>query len=70
MHKLHNSFQKGLILLKHMCSQTFYPNLQTFLHGLIRHIRDILQLCYKALEVISTSDATKNKQRQQLMQQV
>ena len=25
---------------------------------------------YKALEVISTSDAPKNKQRQQLMQQV
>jgi hypothetical protein len=28
MQKLCNSFQKGLILLNHMCSQTFYPNLQ------------------------------------------
>ena len=27
----------------YMFSQTFYPNL--FLHGYIRHIRDILQLC-------------------------
>ena len=28
-----------------MLSQTYYPNLQTYLHGYIRHIRDILQLC-------------------------
>ena len=28
-----------------MFSKTFYPNLPTFLHGYILHIRDILQLC-------------------------
>ena len=35
----------GLIWPNCMPSQTFYPNLQIFLHGYIRHIRDILQLC-------------------------
>ena len=28
-----------------MFFQTFYPNLKIFLHGYIRHIRDISQLC-------------------------
>ena len=27
-----------------MCSQTFYPNMQIFLHGYNRHFRDISQL--------------------------
>ena len=29
-----------------MVSHTFYPNFPIFLHGYIRHIRDILQLWY------------------------
>ena len=28
-----------------LASQTFYPNWPIFLHGYIRHIRDIFQLC-------------------------
>ena len=36
--------KNGLFLLILWSSQTFYPNLH-FLHGYIRHIRDILQLC-------------------------
>ena len=31
-----------------MFSQTFHPNLPIFLHGYIRHIRDISQLCSTA----------------------
>ena len=37
-------FPKCLFLLFFCPSQTFYPNLPIFLHGYIRHIRDILQL--------------------------
>ena len=33
-----------LILQNCVSSQTFYPNLPIFLHGYIRHIRDISQL--------------------------
>ena len=36
--------KNGLFLLILWSSQTFYPNLH-FLHGYIRHIRDISQLC-------------------------
>ena len=35
-----------LILQNCVSSQTFYPNLPIFLHGYIRHIRDISQLCF------------------------
>ena len=44
LHKLCKSSKKGLIFLNCVRSQTFYPNLLIFLHGYIRHIRDILQL--------------------------
>ena len=40
----HKSFQKGLILKNCMFFQTFYPNLQTFLQGLIPKIPDVSQL--------------------------
>ena len=39
------SSQNGLFLLIILASQTFYPNCPIFLHGYIRHIRDIFQLC-------------------------
>ena len=42
---LHISSQNGLFLLIILASQTFYPNWPIFLHGYIRHIRDIFQLC-------------------------
>ena len=41
---LHISSQNGLFLLIILASQTFYPNWPIFLHGYIRHIRDIFQL--------------------------
>ena len=34
-----------MFLLIILASQTFYPNWPIFLHGYIRHIRDIFQLC-------------------------
>ena len=37
--------KNGLFLLIILASQTFYPNWPIFLHGYIRHIRDIFQLC-------------------------
>ena len=37
-----------LILQNCVFSQTFYPNLPIFLHGYIRYIRDISQLCVAA----------------------
>ena len=40
-----NLSKTGLILQICMFFQTIYPNLKTFLHGYIRHTRDILQLC-------------------------
>ena len=36
--------KNGLFLLIILASQTFYPNWPIFLHGYIRHIRDIFQL--------------------------
>jgi len=44
LERKHKSFQWGLIWQKYMFFQTFYPNLQTFVHGLIPKIPDILQL--------------------------
>ena len=41
--------KKGLILQSCMFSQTFYPNLQIFLHWYIHHIRDIFQLWQKSV---------------------
>ena len=46
-----NLFKIGLIWSYCVFSQTFYPNLKIFLHGYIRHIRDILQLWIKHLTV-------------------
>ena len=40
-----NLLQKRLHLAKLCVLPNFYPNLPIFLHGYIRHIRDILQLC-------------------------
>ena len=40
-----NIFPKMAFLLIFLASQTFYPNWPIFLHGYIRHIRDIFQLC-------------------------
>ena len=37
--------KNGLFLLIILASQTFYPNCPIFLHGYIRHIRHIFQLC-------------------------
>ena len=37
--------KNGLFLLIILAFQTFYPNWPIFLHGYIRHIRDIFQLC-------------------------
>ena len=36
--------KNGLFLVIILVSQTFYPNWPIFLHGYIRHIRDIFQL--------------------------
>ena len=40
-----NLLQKRLHFAKLCVLPNFYPNLLKFLHGYIRHIRDILQLC-------------------------
>ena len=45
VHLLHKSSKKWLVFAYFWSSQIFYPNLQLFLHGYIRHIRDIFQLC-------------------------
>ena len=45
LHNWANLPKKGSIWPNCIFSQTFYPNLQIFLHGYIRHIRDSLQLC-------------------------
>ena len=37
--------KNGLFLVIILASQTFYPNWPIFLHGYIRHICDIFQLC-------------------------
>ena len=42
-----NLIKIGLIWSYCLFSQTVYPNLYTFLHGYIRHIRDISQLCLR-----------------------
>ena len=47
---LHISSQNGLFILIILASQTFYPNWPIFLHGYIRHIRDIFQLWDLAVE--------------------
>ena len=39
-----------------MFFQTFYPNLQTFLQGLIPKIPDILQLCLKTHILIHSGE--------------
>ena len=41
--------KNGLFLLIILASQTFYPNWSIFLHGYIRHIRDIFQLWFLGL---------------------
>ena len=38
--------KNGLFLLIILASQSFYPNWPIFLHGYIRHICDIFQLCF------------------------
>ena len=46
LQKLRKSVQKGLILQNWMLSnKKFTPTCKHFLHGYIRHIRDISQLC-------------------------
>ena len=40
-----------MILQNCMFPQPFYPNMQTFIHGLIRQISHISQLCEELLEV-------------------
>ena len=43
---LHISSQKWLVFGNYFGLTNFLPQLANFLHGYIRHIRDILQLCY------------------------
>ena len=57
LHKMCKSSRKGLIWLNCVCSQTFYPNMQIFLHRYIRHFRDVLQLwiwtsCLKSVDFL------------------
>ena len=54
---LHISSQKWLFLLIILASQTFYPNWPIFLHGYIRHIRDIFQLWSRAPHPDRRTDA-------------
>ena len=42
---LHKSSQKWLVFANYFGLPNFYPNWPIFLHGYIRHIRDIFQLC-------------------------
>ena len=50
---LHISFKNGLFLLITLASQTFYPNCPILLHGYIRHIRVIFQLCFVSPQLVN-----------------
>ena len=50
-------FQKVACFCLYLLSfQFFYPNLPIFLHGYIRHIRDIFQLCQSSMPMASNFD--------------
>ena len=50
-----NLSKKGLILKICIFSQTYFPNLQIFLQGYIRHICDVLQLCHWVIDIKTES---------------
>ena len=57
---LHMSSQKCFFLLICLASQTFYPYWPIFLHGYIRHIRDIFQ---RKVFIIISEEIPENKVR-------
>ena len=64
MHPLYKSSQKRLCFVNLHVLPNFYPNLPIFLHGYIRHIRDISQLwnsVVKHQKILAESTLQTNK---------
>ena len=53
---LHISSQKWLVFGNYFSLSKFYPNWPIFLHGYIRHIRNILQPCGRMTLILHASE--------------